>query len=453
VQSGVLQVSAINTEGDAVSVYNLDQPLPSYFEIQATMNAGKPIAGWKANAFLIFDYQNPHDFKFAGINVFLNKLQMGHRTATGWVVDVQSNIQAKPDTYYNMLVAVNGTVVTLKVDNTVALTYTFAPRVIDGRQMGLNWGMVGVGSNQARGLFDNIQAQKLAPVSTMDETEDFSDGYANRFAGGKLGTWTVTAGGRYDANLPAGDDKGFSLMDLGIGRGIAPASFLELTAKLNTQGMGGIIFDQYSANDFKFVVIDAPGDRVMLGHRTQNKGWVIDAVTSRTIDAGVDYTLQVTLKGTTASVMLDGQTVLGYAYNGVAVDGRFGLLTRAGRSSFDSFRLRTDDPACQDLPLPEPGGNPPRQMSGAESAALAPSTSTTSSSLQAASTVVVVDATGTSAPQTDWVYVTATRDEQRKDSKPATQASAAAESAESARATFAAALWEDWLVVRKDVRK
>ena len=36
---------------------------------------------------------------------------MGHRDASGWVVDVQSNIQAKPDEYYNMLVSILGSTV------------------------------------------------------------------------------------------------------------------------------------------------------------------------------------------------------------------------------------------------------------------------------------------------------------------------------------------------------
>ena len=74
---------------DAVSVFYVDSYLPSYFEIEATINAGKPTAGLKSNSYLIFDYQSPTDFKFAGINVSIDKLQMGHRDAEGWHVDVQ----------------------------------------------------------------------------------------------------------------------------------------------------------------------------------------------------------------------------------------------------------------------------------------------------------------------------------------------------------------------------
>jgi hypothetical protein len=455
VQNGVLQVSAANANGDAVSVFNVDQVLPNYYEVQASINAGKAIGGWKADAFLIFDYQSQFDFKFAGINVSLNKLQMGHRTSAGWIVDVQSNIQAKSDTYYNMLLAVNGTVATLVVNGGTSLNYSFSPRTVDGKLVGLNWGMVGVGSTQARGLFDNIQVQRVPPASTMDETEDFSDGYANRFIGGKLGTWTVV-NGRYEANTPINDDKAFSLINLGIGRGIVPASFLDLTAKLSTQAMGGIIFDQYGANDFKFVVIDAPGDRVILGHRTQQRGWSIDAVTSKVIDAGVDYTLQVTLKGTTASVNLNGQAVLGYAYNGVVVDGRFGLLSRSGRSSFDAFTQRTDDPACADLPLPSGNSSPSTPMtSSAVSASLTLSASLGTDALQTTSSdFVSTQSIGTRLPDSDGTAVTAGRqDDLWKDRRRGRPQMPAFGAAGSFKATFAATVWGDWLAdARKESR-
>ena len=68
----------------------------------------KPTSGWKANAYIIFDYQSPTDFKFAGIDVSNDKIVLGHRTAAAWVVDKQAaNVHLKADTYYNLLVAVN----------------------------------------------------------------------------------------------------------------------------------------------------------------------------------------------------------------------------------------------------------------------------------------------------------------------------------------------------------
>ena len=75
-----------------------------------TLLGEAPIPGADKSLLL---YQGKDDFKFAGLDVSLNKLVMGHRDASGWVVDVQTPIQAKPETNYNLLLALNGTTATL----------------------------------------------------------------------------------------------------------------------------------------------------------------------------------------------------------------------------------------------------------------------------------------------------------------------------------------------------
>jgi len=84
VNGGRLEVAPEILGGDAVSVFYIDDYLPQYFEIKAMINGGKPIAGLKSNAFLIFDYYGPTDFKYAGINISNDKLEMGYRDETGW---------------------------------------------------------------------------------------------------------------------------------------------------------------------------------------------------------------------------------------------------------------------------------------------------------------------------------------------------------------------------------
>ena len=85
---------------------------------------------------MIFDYFSPTDFKFAGIDVSLNKLVMGHRDASGWHVVAQAPVpgSVKADTWYDLLVAVNGT-----TRDGVGRTgsrrsrHTFAPRIAERR--------------------------------------------------------------------------------------------------------------------------------------------------------------------------------------------------------------------------------------------------------------------------------------------------------------------------------
>ena len=83
--------------------------LPSYFEILATINAAKPPAGWKANAFVIFDYR-PDRLQVRRRQRLDQQDGDGHRTADGWIVDVQGPIRARSSpTDYNLLLALNGT--------------------------------------------------------------------------------------------------------------------------------------------------------------------------------------------------------------------------------------------------------------------------------------------------------------------------------------------------------
>ena len=74
-----------------------------------------------------------------------------------------------------------------------------------------------------------------------------------------------------------------------------------------------MVFDQYSPNDFKFAVVSALTNQVLIGHHTARDGWVVDAALGRSIDHVDGHNLNVTVQGTTVSVELDGQTVLGYS--------------------------------------------------------------------------------------------------------------------------------------------
>jgi hypothetical protein len=314
---------SLNTGGDALAVFNVDKYIPNYFEMLATIRAVKPIAGYKANAYLVFDYQSATDFKFAGINISTSV-----RDASGWKV---------------RRAAAGWRSSTLLVNNQHYFSHTFAPRVVDGYSYGLNWGYVGVGSDNSRGTFDNVRVQVLPPQVTFESLEDFSDGVADLFTGETIGTWAVT-GERY-VTTPAGG-AAISLMDLGLPGGLNPSSYLEVAAKLTTAGRAGIVFDRYGEESFKFAAIDAATDQVLIGHWTAKRGFVIDAAVSRLIADNVEYTLGVALKGATVSVTLGGQVVLGHVFNASTVDGDFGLLAiGAGESQFDDVQVKTNDPA------------------------------------------------------------------------------------------------------------
>jgi Ca2+-binding RTX toxin-like protein len=329
---------------DAVSVLHVGEYLPAYFEVAATINAGKPTGGLKSNSYLIFDYQGPEDFKFAGVDISIDKLVMGHRDAEGWHVDVQTPAQLRPDTDYRVLLAINGVTATVVVDNEQVMSHVFEPRVdADGFTYGLNRGMVGIGAYDSVSRIDNVEVRILKPEITFEDVEDFEDGVADRLTGVSTGAWTL-AGGRLDGAPLAGEDFALRAWDLSVG----PNSTLELEATLTTEAFGGFFFDHYGEQDYKFAAIAPAAGQVVIGHWSRG-GVALDAVADLPFATGAEVGLRVSLSGTTLSVAVDGHEVLGHVFNAVVVDGDFGLLARGGASSFDAAELRTDDVAFSDV--------------------------------------------------------------------------------------------------------
>src|SRR5262249_43765690 len=155
----------------------VNQFVPQYFEVLATLTPVKPTGGFKSNAYIIFDYQSDTDFKFAGIDVSTNKLEIGHRTDAGWIIDVQGSATSslKSDTDYNVFVSVNGSFVTLIVNNQWTLTFTFAPRVDSyGITHPISEGMIGLGANNSKASIDNVTVQRIPPATTLSQTVDFT---------------------------------------------------------------------------------------------------------------------------------------------------------------------------------------------------------------------------------------------------------------------------------------
>ncbi len=333
VSSGVLTVAAGSLGQDAAAVWYHDQYLPVYFELFGRIRLTKPTAGWKANAYAIIDYFGADDFIFAGLDDASNKLVIGRRTASGWQLLTWGSIPGgvRYDTWYDLLVAVNGTQVTVQV-NGAELTYTFGPRMIDGVAYGLNKGLLGFGSDNSRGMFDNVQLRTLPPELTLDRFESFSDGVADWLVA-ETGAWSV-AGQQYGAS----GGTAVALVDLPQ---IGYDSFLGLEATVvAASGRDGIAFDYYSDDDFKYVVTNTTTGKVELGH-FKGGVWTVDNGGGAVV-AGTNYHISLSLLGASISVVVNGQTLFSHGYNAALADGRFGLVTD-GTGSFDNVRVQTND--------------------------------------------------------------------------------------------------------------
>ena len=356
VSGGQLQVAAASQGKTATAVYYIDKYLPIFYEITAAIEAVKSTGGWNSNAYVLFDYWSPTDFKFAGIDDSTNKLEIGHVDATGWHLDTWGSIPGgvKPDTWYNLTIDVNGTIVTVTADGS-SLSYTFGTRTLcdpDGKncvQVGLNKGLVGFGSNNSRGVMDNVAVSSVWTGNTVDATEYFEDGTPDQFTGPSNGTWTES-NGRDIGTAAAG---AYVLSTADYGTTIEPTSSETLDTTLNTTGSGGIAFDAYASNDFKFAVLNIPAQRIDIGHLDKRGNWVVDVSFAATLVAGTDYTLEVVLKDTVATVSLNGSLLGSWMFNAAVADGKTGLVSRGGTTSVDQYEFRTDDPFFLTAP-PQP---------------------------------------------------------------------------------------------------
>jgi len=82
ITGGAYQNSTTTVSGDNVGLFDLNTWLPSYYEVLTTLKVSK--GGSLADGFIIFDYQSPTNFKYAGIDVANNVLKIGQRSSAGW---------------------------------------------------------------------------------------------------------------------------------------------------------------------------------------------------------------------------------------------------------------------------------------------------------------------------------------------------------------------------------
>ncbi|HEX4527110.1 MAG TPA: PKD domain-containing protein [Gaiellaceae bacterium] len=337
VAGGTLQVAAASKGKDADAVLYLDQELPTYYELLASVKVQKPTAGWNGNAFMIFDYFGPTDFKFAGIDIAINKVVLGHRDASGWHYDYQGALQGglAPNTSYDMQVVVNGLVISVLVNGVQVLSQQLSPRWINGVANGFNMGLVGVGSNNSQGVFDNVIVQALPPLSQFANTDSFDTGTADYFTGDKTGTWTVSSG---TYNGTATSSAAAAVLVPGVPP--TPDAYVEWETVLKGGGgLGGLAFDYYSSDDYKYVTLDTTTGALTIGHLRKGR-FVTDFTMTATITPGADQKLTLALSGTSVTVSVNGVQQTVYYFNSDVVDGSLGLLTKTGSKSFDNTRIQ-----------------------------------------------------------------------------------------------------------------
>ncbi len=171
-------MSPLSSSGttDALSLFNVDAVLPTYFEMPATINAVKPTGGWKANAYIDLRLRERRPTSSSPASTSRpTSSRSGQRTATGWQVLASINALVKQDTDYNLLLAVNGNAVTAVSNGKQSLSYAFTPRQdADGFTYSIRDGMVGLGGDNARARIDNVRVQIIPPAITYSANDAFT---------------------------------------------------------------------------------------------------------------------------------------------------------------------------------------------------------------------------------------------------------------------------------------
>jgi hypothetical protein len=330
--------------GDAVALFHVGEQLPTYFEVFATVSSDRARAGVRSNAYLVFDYHHGTNFKFAGIDISTNQVQIGRRTASGWQVLVTANRTLQHNRDYDLLLAVDGQVVTFYVDGVAVLTHVFTSPLLDpdDPSLGLRdplWdGLLGIGSRDAVGRVTRIGAQIAVPEMTFETSFDLSGAAASD---PEAPSWTQGPDG-----LSATGEALRLFGPLGTG----PLQVLVVETTVTVEGRAGLVFDHLDDDRFKFVLLDPATNRLLIGHRVAN-GWFVDIALAVNLTSGTAYDLAVRLVGNRATVLLGGAEVASFAYHSLVNQGPNGLLVRDGTATFARYTVRTDDPAlASDLP-------------------------------------------------------------------------------------------------------
>ena len=128
--------TAQRSDQNVISLLQVEEQLPLNMDVRVTFNAD-PIAGTRwSNAFIVFDYKSPTDFKFAGAFVGIDHWTIGRMTARGYVMDaaVSERIDANVD--YDLHLQIEGNSVTLNVGGVEKVGHIFDETLNDG-ELGL----------------------------------------------------------------------------------------------------------------------------------------------------------------------------------------------------------------------------------------------------------------------------------------------------------------------------
>ncbi|MEZ6044113.1 MAG: hypothetical protein R3C11_00720 [Planctomycetaceae bacterium] len=319
-----------------------------------------PSTGWQ-DAFIIFDYKSPKDFKYAGMWTGQNQWVIGHYQGN-WnnklsVVDWDDTGRSiNANTFYTAHVRIDGNKVWLSVDGEYITSATFGGDV--------NGGAVGLAADKAFAWFDNFEvAEKVDAGAPTDLPyyETFNDGFFNKSKYYRQSLWSVqgTGSNKY-LEINAANNQGLGVALLN-NQWLLPNNY-EFAAQVTSVGGanrwldGFLVFDYKSPTDFKYAGMFKGQNQWIIGHYQGNWGNRLAQVdwddVGQTIKVNTAYQLHLTIEGDHVQLRVNGLLVTEATFANGIHNGTIGVAADNAVTRFDNLMVDKHVSTGSDQPLP-----------------------------------------------------------------------------------------------------
>jgi hypothetical protein len=125
---------------------------------------------------------------------------------------------------------------------------------------------------------------------------------------------------------------------------VSANAFLEVTirVRLGVDGVGGVFFDAYASDDYKYVLLDVAAQTVAIGNVAPGRPAVVASSVAMRLVTDTWIDIVITIKGASVSAQVNGAFAGSWGFNSAVADGRFGVLAADGPIDVDRVRIRTD---------------------------------------------------------------------------------------------------------------
>ncbi|MCA9040767.1 MAG: hypothetical protein KDA65_10500, partial [Planctomycetaceae bacterium] len=342
-----LQFNNSNFTGLSTATIEKPAPLTNTFELSAEVKSMNGANRW-LDGFLIFDYKNENNFKYAGFFTGHNQWIIGHyegdfNNRLAQVDWDDSGRTINTNTVYTLHVRVDGVTVYLSVDGEFITQANFGGALAAGK--------VGMASQNAVTRFDNfILDEKVDPGAPTDlpYVENFDDNVADRLKYIGTNRWGIYQDSG-DKSLIFNGRNSYGLGVAYLDTDYPLPNAYEIVAKvssLSTSNVwydGFLVFDYKGPNNFKYAGLFTGQNEWVIGHYQGNWSqrvaqFDVDDI-GGSINADQEYTLYLKVNGDHVDLFVDGIKRVSATFTTGIHNGSAGVAAYNAWTAFDDLQI------------------------------------------------------------------------------------------------------------------